>query len=345
MARNRYDKARMEGIDAAMSLQRKLNLRERVEGSEKGYVDVFEIIEELEIPFAFVELDNVLGFCLPHPQSGIVVTTNKKCSHHRQRFTAAHELGHAIMEHEGSVDTEILMRGGQTAASGELKEVEAESFAAELLLPKWLLVYHMRRQGWTIARHMSNPEIVYQLALRVSASFEATCWSLFGNKLLPNRTTLDELIRAGKRLSTVKKATLTPFDVDVGHGNTWRFSSRDNGGRFSSQVIDLIRVDLEENIGGGFVWNLGGLEKAGFELKFDGYPETSPDHIGGQSSRRLVLAPPAGHDIELLLSEQRPWLSKLKPSQVFGITLDVLGPETAGMSRARRVMLGLDPVV
>ncbi|MGI9363274.1 MAG: ImmA/IrrE family metallo-endopeptidase [Parasphingorhabdus sp.] len=342
MARNRYDIARMEGIDAAVLLQRKLNLRERIENSEKGFVDVFEIIEELDIPFNFSELDKALGFCLPHPQRGIVVTT--KASLHRQRFTAAHELGHAMLEHEGSIDTEILMRGGQAATSGELIEIEAESFAAELLLPKWLLVHHMRRQGWTVTTHMSNPEIVYQLALRASASFEATCWSLFGNKLLPNRAVLDELIRAGRRLAAVKEVTLTPFEARVGHGNAWRLSSRDNGGRFSSQTTDFLRIDLEENIGGGYVWDLDGLERTGFELKFDGYPETSTDNIGGQSNRRLVLVPPAGHDIELMLSEQRPWLSKLKPSQVFGITLDVLGPEKAGMSRARRVMLGLDPV-
>lgn len=38
-----------------------------------------------------------------------MVTTER--SLHIQRFTAAHELGHVILEHRGSMDREILERG------------------------------------------------------------------------------------------------------------------------------------------------------------------------------------------------------------------------------------------
>ena len=188
----------MDGIHAAMALSRRMGIRGKVTSSGLGCIDAFAIIEELDIPFTFAELDRALGFCLPFPGVGIVVTT--KASLHRQRFTAAHELGHAVMEHRGSIDTEILMRGGQSMTGGNLQEVAAEAFAAELLLPKWLLVHHMRRQGWTIARHLGNPAVVYQMSLRVAASYEATCWSLFGNQLLPGRHALEDLLKTGRGL-------------------------------------------------------------------------------------------------------------------------------------------------
>ena len=340
VGRSPYDNARMQGAQAAMSLARRLDLKKRVLAGHSGSVDVFAIIEELDVPFTFMELDKALGFCLPYPKLGIVVTT--KASLHRQRYTAAHELGHAVMEHEGSIDQDILMRGGQSMTQGDLKEVEAEAFAAELLLPKWLLVHHMRRKGWTIAHHLPNPEVVYQLSLRVSASYEAVCWSLFGNELLPNRQTLDELLRAGRSLAKVKKEAIAPFDAHLGHSNALRLLADDSGSVFSISANDLIRVELIENVGGGYVWDSGTAVEVGFTVEYDDYAKIDETRIGSPTRRNLIFTPPPGEAIELILSERRPWERSLKPAQVFGATFDVLGPEKAGMSRARRRMLGLE---
>ena len=66
-----------------------------------------------------------------------------------QRFTAAHELGHAELGHEASLDD----AGGAGAADFRLghgsdpREDQANAFATELLTPQWLIVHHMKRQG------------------------------------------------------------------------------------------------------------------------------------------------------------------------------------------------------
>lgn len=339
-ARNQYENARMVGIQAAMSLSRRLGVRKRLLNGNEGHIDVFSIIEELDIPFTFAELDKALGFCLPHPRSAIVVTT--RASLHRQRFTAAHELGHAILEHEGSIDTDMLMRGGQSMTNGDLKEIEAEAFAAELLLPKWLLVHHIRKKGWTLVGHLPNPEIVYQLSLRVAASYEATCWGLFGNQLLANRDTLRALLKAGERLAKVKQATIDPLDYHLGHANALRLFEDDGGTRFPLSRDDVIRLDLPENAAGGYVWDLSTAGAAGFDLKYDAYIALDETRIGAASKRRLVFTPPEGSEQELLLSERRPWEKAIAPMTVFGATFDVVGPEKAGISRARRRSLGLD---
>jgi Zn-dependent peptidase ImmA (M78 family) len=64
-------------------------------------------------------------------------------SHHenRRRFTLAHEIGHHIL-HSGylaqnvHVDTTVLRRDDLSAEGVDLKEIGANAFAAELLMPR-----------------------------------------------------------------------------------------------------------------------------------------------------------------------------------------------------------------
>ena len=64
--------------------------------------------------------------------------------HHpnRQRFTIAHELGHHVLHADFlqngvvHVDKAILRRGPLSAEGMDAKEVEANAFAAELLMPR-----------------------------------------------------------------------------------------------------------------------------------------------------------------------------------------------------------------
>ncbi|EKZ0400724.1 ImmA/IrrE family metallo-endopeptidase [Enterococcus faecalis] len=56
----------------------------------------------------------------------------------RQRFTIAHEMGHAILGHEGiSYRSEVLDKYKETIKKS--REVMANKFAAELLMPRKLL--------------------------------------------------------------------------------------------------------------------------------------------------------------------------------------------------------------
>jgi hypothetical protein len=43
----------------------------------------------------------------------------------------------------------------------------------------------IQSQGWTVDRHLRNPDIVYQFSLRMGASYEATCWGLLCHQILP----------------------------------------------------------------------------------------------------------------------------------------------------------------
>ncbi len=63
---------------------------------------------------------------------------------HRQRFTLAHELGHIqlhrdVLTAQVHVDKGILRRDAMSSAGIEPLEIEANAFAAELLMPQALL--------------------------------------------------------------------------------------------------------------------------------------------------------------------------------------------------------------
>jgi Zn-dependent peptidase ImmA (M78 family) len=69
-----------------------------------------------------------------------VIGVNEDHHPNRQRFTIAHELGHFILHRDDSsifVDkTLTFYRDGQSSQGVYIQEIEANAFAAELLMPE-----------------------------------------------------------------------------------------------------------------------------------------------------------------------------------------------------------------
>ncbi|MEP1930127.1 MAG: ImmA/IrrE family metallo-endopeptidase, partial [Roseibium sp.] len=297
MVRSRTSEVRLEAIAAAKRLHREMKLREAVTLGA-GMVDVFSAIEQLGIPLVFKPLKTALGLCLPKPLSGIMVTTER--SLHIQRFTAAHELGHAVLDHSGSVDQEINYRATLEPAGGQdLQEVAADAFAAEFMLPRWLYKHHVRQQAWTVQKHLQNPDIVYQLSLRMGASYEATCWGLLSHDVL-KRAEVETLLNT--KVADIKRSTGESFRPANSWANTWRISSRDDGATLTADQNDLLRIELNETAGSGYQWSLSDLEDAGFEILSD-QNEISRDPVkyGGAVQRTLIARPPERATAELEL--------------------------------------------
>src|SRR5688500_14450929 len=98
----------LEGTKAAHQLHTELRLQSRV-SETAGCIDVFGALAEIGVTALFRPLDNLLGACLSVPIFGVVITTKRPLS--VQRFTGAHELGHVIMHHEGSLDGDEIISG------------------------------------------------------------------------------------------------------------------------------------------------------------------------------------------------------------------------------------------
>lgn len=92
---------------------------------------------------------------------------NKNQHPHRQRFTVAHEIGHLLLGH--TAKNFIL-----DLNSRKPEEIEANQFAAELLMPLAMLKEDFQN---------GNKDIKY-IAERYNVSEDAVWWRLIDSKLL-----------------------------------------------------------------------------------------------------------------------------------------------------------------
>ena len=103
-----------------------------------------------------------------------VIGINSLQHPNRQRFTLAHECGHLVLDRElltkeVHVDKQftVLRRDDRSATGSELIEIRANRFAAELLMPKDMLLKALGNQTPDI----DDPALIEKLAqtFRVSA--------------------------------------------------------------------------------------------------------------------------------------------------------------------------------
>lgn len=112
-------------------------------------VPVEEIARRLGLELvARVLADDVSGLLL-RPEGGkSAIVVNQRHSLARQRFTIAHELGHLRL-HKGRpmvVDhVRVNLRDARSGAAVDREEIEANAFAAELLMPRALVLAEIQR--------------------------------------------------------------------------------------------------------------------------------------------------------------------------------------------------------
>ena len=116
--------------------------------------------------------DKYAGYLFRDKARGIaVIGVNSKHSETRQRFTIAHEIGHLVL-HAISTDEpvhfdEIFMRRDPKSAEGsDWKEMEANLFAAELLMPAQMIAHDVS------ALHATTSEEV--LISRLAEQYEVS---------------------------------------------------------------------------------------------------------------------------------------------------------------------------
>jgi len=95
-----------------------------------GTSDPFELASALNITVLYEELGNINGY-YNKPLRMKQIHINCNLDEHMKKFTCAHELGHAILHPNAS--TPFLR--SQTLLSVDKLEIEANTFAVELLIP------------------------------------------------------------------------------------------------------------------------------------------------------------------------------------------------------------------
>lgn len=325
-----YRSAILRATLAATRLQRDLGIQADVV-QDVGRVDVYAAIARLGVPLMFTKLDGLLGAYYRQP-TGVLVTTQRPLS--LQRFTAAHELGHHHLGHSPSLDDETMLRRApfQADTGDDLQEVEAEAFAAAFLLPRWLLDWHCERQGWTDSS-FRDPALVYQLALRVGTSYEATVWTLHRYDVF-DRATAREMV--GLALKKLKQKLLRGYAPDnFREVDVWLVTERDADLRLHGGPKDLFVVRLPEHSGAGYLWQIESIDGDALAVVADDRENPDGESVGGETTRLITAAARDRLAGELRLTERRPW-QPTKPLKTFAIRYNLTGAEQQGWYKDQR---------
>lgn len=119
--------------------------------------DIYELVHALKLELQFMDVPSLEGMCLQEEEvTRLCVTAHRPWG--RQRYTAAHELGHYVLKHGTRLDQMMESWEEQNNISND--EILADAFARFLLMPP-------RAVGKAF---QGNP------AYNPSAVFRASCW-------------------------------------------------------------------------------------------------------------------------------------------------------------------------
>lgn len=316
----------LNGVRSATELHEELGLRNQMKEG-KNYIDVFQAITDLDVPIICRPLDNLLGVYKGKPDKGILITTNRRLP--IQRFTAAHELGHHILGHGESYDSEDSINlARQSVRQCPFQEIEAEAFAAEFLLPKWLLIAMIKRQRWGRS-DLTKPSTVYQLSLRAGVSYEATWRCLEGHHLI-NRSTAETLKNTPPKES--KLAILGDIPASDPWADAHLLTEKDTGAQIVASPEDTVIIQLFEHISGGYMWSQPESDTS-FVCIRDERNRPNNKFIGSDPMRKIALR--GDRLTKLWMKEHRQWEEGVSPINNFQVTLDFSGKEV-GLPRVAR---------
>lgn len=155
------------------------------------HVEVRKIARDLGVQIKFEPSDGDISGVLTRDQKNKpVIGVNEKDGENRQRFTIAHEIGHLVlhsevlyidskhqvrmvMNPEGGKPPRTFLRDQVSSEATDYREIEANRFAASLLMPQHLLAKDLK-----LMRELVTWEQLDGLATRYKVSTQAMTFRL-----------------------------------------------------------------------------------------------------------------------------------------------------------------------
>jgi Zn-dependent peptidase ImmA (M78 family) len=134
-------------------------------------VPVEKIARALGLEISFAPLNADLSGAILRSRDGVVIGVNSSHHPNRQRFTIAHEIGHFLL-HKGmnvhwDTDFRVNWRDGESSEGVNREEMQANRFAAELLMPASFVMTDIEKVSDL------NKETIRRLARRYKVSSQA----------------------------------------------------------------------------------------------------------------------------------------------------------------------------
>ena len=147
-------------------------------------VDSLAEREQIDVRFSPLE-DGVSALLVLIPEAQPVIAVNSAHHVNRRRFSVAHELGHYEMHRDQSelfVDGAFVhFRDGKSTLAIDPQEIEANAFAAALLMPAAFLEQDLGKKKYGSL----EPKVVMALARRYKVSEQALKYRLVNLGFMP----------------------------------------------------------------------------------------------------------------------------------------------------------------
>lgn len=133
----------------------------------------------------YVSFDGDISGMLAREGGRFVIGVNALHPKTRQRFTIAHEIGHLELNHLGQygehdilVDRhfKVMLRDEKSSQASDPMEIEANAYAAELLMPTSMLV--AERELRSLGVDYEDDDLINNLATRYRVSRQAMTFRL-----------------------------------------------------------------------------------------------------------------------------------------------------------------------
>jgi Zn-dependent peptidase ImmA (M78 family) len=137
-------------------------------------IDVEAIAAKIGAIVTYEAFKEDLSGVLIKEKTRTVIGVNSSHPQTRQRFTIAHEIGHLVLQHKGEifVDQTVVKRDGKSSRAVDRQEIDANRFAAELLMPERLVLEAVHRRQER-SSDISATQIVDELAIEFQVSPQA----------------------------------------------------------------------------------------------------------------------------------------------------------------------------
>ncbi|WP_186136213.1 ImmA/IrrE family metallo-endopeptidase [Burkholderia gladioli] len=147
-------------------------------GVEDAPVPVEEIAAMVGARVTYNDFQNEISGLLLRRSQSIVIGVASEQSEARQRFTIAHEIGHLLL-HEGEelhvdADFRVNLRSSASSRADDVTEIEANAFAASLLMP----IEFLKKDVARMRIDVEDCDQIEQLANKYGVSAQAMTFRL-----------------------------------------------------------------------------------------------------------------------------------------------------------------------
>jgi predicted secreted protein len=268
-------------------------------------VDPFAALAALGVVVMRRPLEAAAGMYLPPDlpagsPPGVLINAHHPLA--KQRFTAAHELGHHRRDADAVFDSDTELLPRRDDRHDEIEKL-AETFAAWFLMPKALVEAALAGLATTAA--LLTPALAYRFALTVRVSYRAAVHHL-GDLGLISGNHRRSLLRVTPR--SVKEQLGARSFLQTLRPDVWQVVIDRDRGPLAAIAGDILAIEVGEAPSTGYLWSINappGVSQLGDEWHGD------IDSLGGDGLHRFWLRIDEAGQGVVELEERRPWESEV----------------------------------